>query len=64
MSTAIPALRTGDRQIDLFGEAVKQNLEALTGQQKNSKPLQQLPTTATLPEVIAALNVLIERAGR
>jgi hypothetical protein len=64
MSTAIPVLKTGDRQIDLFGEAVRQNLEALTGQQNNSKPLQPLPSTASLPEVIAALNVLIERAGR
>lgn len=64
MNQAIPDLKTGDRKIDLFGDAVKQNLDALTGQQKNSTPLQQLPTTATLPEVIAALNVLIARAGR
>jgi hypothetical protein len=64
MSTAIPTLKTGDRQLDLFGEAVKQNLDALTGQQRNSKPLQPLASTATLADVIAAVNVLIERAGR
>lgn len=64
MSTAIPKLATGDTQIDRFGEAVKQNLDTLTGQQRNSTPLQQLPTTASLQDVISALNVLIARAGR
>lgn len=64
MSTAIPALNTGDRKIDLFAESVKQTLDTLTGQQRNSTALQPLPPTASLQEVVATLNVLIARAGR
>lgn len=40
-------------------EAIKENLEIITGQRNNR--IQPLRTDASLPEVIARLNQLIDR---
>lgn len=61
---SVPVLVSGDRSTDLFAEAVKANIDSLTGQQKSSVALLPLASTATLQEVIVALNILINRAGR
>lgn len=58
---AIPALRTGDRETDAFGQAVKQNIDWLTGQGKGPPAIKPLPLTATLAEVIAQHNKIVER---
>lgn len=57
----IPVLRSGNSEIDRFGEAVKQSLDSLTGQQKNAVKLLPLPATATNADIIARLNALLER---
>jgi hypothetical protein len=53
---AVPTLRSGDRATDAFGQAVKQNLDWLTGQTRNQAPLKALASTATLAEVIEQVN--------
>jgi mannose/fructose-specific phosphotransferase system component IIA len=58
---AIPTLQSGNSEIDRFAEAVKQNLETMTGQQKNVGRLDPLPTTASLQDVIARCNLLLDR---
>lgn len=58
---AIPVVTTGISDVDRFAEAVKQTLDDMTGQQKNSVKLKPLPATATGPEQIARLNALLER---
>lgn len=62
--TPIPPLNTGNSQIDRFASAVKTNLDQLTGQQASASRVDVLPTTASLSDVIAAVNVLIERQGK
>jgi hypothetical protein len=57
----IPVVRTGSIEVDKFAEAVKQSLDTQTGQAKNFKPLPTLGTTATLADVIAAYNQLLQR---
>lgn len=42
-----------------FNQAVKENLEILTG--RRAPPLQKLDATATLAEVIAKVNEIIDR---
>lgn len=44
-----------------FTDAVKQNLDNLTGQHKNTPVLKELATTATLAETIAAVNLIVRR---
>ena len=61
MKQAIPTLNTGDANLDRFAESVKQNLDSITGQQKNATRLQPLASTATTAEQIARLNALLER---
>ncbi len=58
---SVPVLVTQDRNLDAFAQAVKQNMDWLTGQQKNSPPLKQLQATATLAEVIEQVNQLQKR---
>lgn len=58
---AIPTLRSGAASVDRYAEAVKQAIDSMTGQLKNSEALVELAPTATLPEVIAALNVVVRR---
>ena len=58
---AIPPLNSGDANLDRCLEAVKQNLDRMTGQQKNATKLSPLASTATTAEQIARLNALLER---
>lgn len=58
---AIPVVNSGIADVDRFAEAVKQNLDGITGQQKNSAKLKPLSATATSAEQIALLNALLER---
>lgn len=47
----------------MFVDGVKANLDRITGQEKNKKNLTTLPETATLSDVINAVNIIIERLG-
>lgn len=58
---AIPAVSTGQAQIDQFAAAVKQNMDQMTGQQKNAVKLTVLPSTASNAEIIGRLNALLNR---
>lgn len=59
--TPIPAIRVDDARQNQINAAVKQNLDTVTGQTKNSIPLTELLANATLEEVIERLNILIAR---
>jgi hypothetical protein len=59
--SAIPAVNTGQFELDQFAAAVKQNLDAITAQARNVERLQPLPATATLADVIARLNAITAR---
>lgn len=61
MKAAIPALMTPDSDLAQFAAAVKQNVDSLTGQQKNSVKLEPLESTATLANVITQLNAILDR---
>ena len=58
---AIPTLGTGNADVDRFAAAVKQNIDVMTGQQKNVKKLVPLGSAATTAEIIQQLNDLLER---
>jgi hypothetical protein len=58
---AIPALNTGQFELDQFAAAVKQNIDSITAQARNVERLQPLPETATLAQVIERLNVITAR---
>lgn len=53
--------KTGSAQLDQFLQAIKQTLDAITGQARNVERLEPLPTTATLAQVIARLNEIVAR---
>ena len=59
--TAVPPVTSAEPSVQAFSEAVRYNLQVIAGQQQGVKPLQALPQTATLAEVIAALNQVIAR---
>lgn len=61
MAAAVPKLKTGEPKLDAFAQQVKQNIDWLTGQQKNAPVLPVLPASATLTEVINAYNLVRER---
>lgn len=61
MKVAIPTLNTGNGDTDRFAEAVKTNLDSMTGQQKNAVKLLPLASTATTEEIITRLNELLRR---
>lgn len=61
MKAAVPDLRSGTQQVDAWAQAVKQNIDWMTGQQKNAAPLQVLTSTATLSQVIEQVNQLQKR---
>ena len=46
---------------DPTAQALTQNVRRMTGQLRNEPPLQPLPSTATLAELIAAYNALLQR---
>lgn len=58
---AIPEVRTGNQELDRALQAVKQNLDDITGQHKNAVKLKPLATTATTAEIVAQLNAMLER---
>ena len=58
---AIPIVRSGIKTVDLFAQAVKQNLEQLAGQKQDSVKLSPLASTATLAQVIVQMNAMLER---
>lgn len=59
--SAIPTVRTGQPDVDRAFDAIKQNLDAITGQARNAQRLAPLPANATLTEVVTRLNLLTER---
>jgi hypothetical protein len=59
--SAIPAVNTGQFELDQFAAAVKQNMDAITGQARNVERLAPLPATATLADVINRLNAITAR---
>jgi len=58
---AIPAVRTGQVELDRALSAVKQSLDDITGQARNAKRMEPLPDSATLAQVVARVNQLVER---
>lgn len=58
---AIPAVTTGMAELDRCLEAVKQNMDSITGQEKNATKLKPLDSTATAAEQVERLNALLER---
>jgi hypothetical protein len=58
---AIPAVRTGQVELDRALSAVKQSLDAITGQARNAKRMEPLPDSATLAQVVLRVNQLVER---
>lgn len=42
-------------------EPMKQNIEIITGSRPGSETIDPLPTTATLAQVIAQLNLILSR---
>jgi hypothetical protein len=58
---AIPVVNTGQAEVDRFAAAVKQNVDAITGQTRGTTRLPPLPQTATLGQVITRLNELLDR---
>jgi hypothetical protein len=58
---AIPSVMTAQPDLNRALSAIKQNLDAITAQAKNVTRLQPLPATATLEEVIAQLNAVVDR---
>lgn len=58
---AIPSLHTGRPDLDRVLAATKQNLDAITGQARNVEKLEMLPTDASLADVIAKVNAIIDR---
>jgi hypothetical protein len=59
--SAIPNLTSGDAELKLFASSIKNNLDSITGQARNSIALQKLPADATLTQVISQLNALLQR---
>lgn len=58
---AIPVVNTEDRTVNQAFAAIKENIELLTGSRPGSAPLPLLASTATLADVISAMNSLISR---
>lgn len=58
---AIPVLHSGQPEIDAAFAAAKQNLDNLTGQQRNTVAIKPLASTASTADIIARVNALIDR---
>lgn len=57
----VEAAAAQEPSVQAHMQAVAANFRALAGQLRNSRPLAELPPTATLADVIAALNIIIRR---
>lgn len=58
---AIPSVMTGQPALDVMLAAIKQSLDAITGQARNVRRLEPLPSTASLADVIHRLNEITDR---
>ena len=58
---AIPSVKTGQADLDNALQAIKQNMDAITGQARNNPTLSPLPTSATLVQVVTQLNAVLAR---
>jgi hypothetical protein len=58
---AIPTVRTGDSNVDRAIDAIKQNLDVITGQTRGVDKFSPLPPNATLAQVITRLNEVVAR---
>jgi hypothetical protein len=56
---SIPSVNVADPQMNSILNSIKANIEIMTG--VRSDPLSTVASNATLAEVIAAVNLLIER---
>ena len=63
MSATFPRPVVADPEHQGHIDAVAETLERLTGQQPNATPLKPLAPTATLADVIEAMNTLIARVS-
>lgn len=63
MRAAIPAIQTGDESLNRVLEAIKQNLDWITGQTANSDKLVALDKAATALQVVNLVNLLAKRIG-
>lgn len=58
---SIPAVRTGNAALDQTINAIRQNLDQITGRARGDDRLDPLPTSASLADVIARLNEVVRR---
>lgn len=63
MKAAIPAIQTGDESLNRVLEAMKMNLDGITGQTSNSDKLVALDKTATPLKLVNLVNLLAKRLG-
>lgn len=61
MKAAIPAVISGEPDINRFCAAVKQNLDEISGRSRGSPQIQALRSTASTEEIIAKINEIIAR---
>lgn len=59
--SSIPVVHSGRSDLDLALSAIKQNLDSITGMARGVDRLKPLPETATLAQVIAQLNAVVDR---
>jgi len=57
----IPTHNGQDQSLNRALAALKQNVDQITGRTRNMPGLEELPATATLADVIAAVNKIIAR---
>lgn len=58
---AIPSVRTGQPELDRALAAVKQNVDAMTGQARNAARIEMLQPAATQADIIKTINLILER---
>lgn len=59
--SAIPTVLTGKPDVDRALSSMKQNLDEITAQARNTARFEPLPSTATLADVITRLNAVVDR---
>lgn len=59
--SAIPTVRTSNPELNRALDALKQNVDAITGQARNVDRFAPLPSDATLEQVIERLNEVVAR---
>lgn len=61
MKPSIPGTGSLQREIGMFIEPIKQNIEMITGARPGAVSIDPLPATATLADVIVQLNKILSR---